>query len=424
MRAADDDTPTLPEDAAALRALLLETRALVDTLVAERDALASQNERLQHLLLKLKRRQFGRSRSGCRRSSCCSRSRRSRRRWPRTRRWPQGVCRPAGQPGEAPPRGARPAAGASAARRGGAGARGDGLPLLPGPAGRDRRRCGRAARRDPRAVPRRRDEAAEAGVPRLPRRGRAGAGAGPPDRGRGADRGDGRACAGLRTPITCRCIARRRSWRGRASRSAARCWPTGPARRRTRSCPSCAACGRSCWARRGCSPTRPPCRCSIPAAGRTKKGYAWAIARDDRPWAARIRRRWCSTTPRAAAPITRTGCSAAIAASCNATATGPTRRWPRRVTASRWRSVGRTLAGSFHRVGEGQDGADRAGDAAEDRCPLRERGGGARQASRHPPRRPPGAKPTPCRRPVRLVLGTACTPARQQPDRRRPSATC
>src|SRR4051812_33865304 len=59
MRAADNDTPTLPEDPAALRALLLETRALVETLSAERDALASQNERLQHLLLKLKRRQFG-----------------------------------------------------------------------------------------------------------------------------------------------------------------------------------------------------------------------------------------------------------------------------------------------------------------------------------------------------------------------------
>ena len=28
MRAADDDTPSLPEDPAALRALLLETRAL------------------------------------------------------------------------------------------------------------------------------------------------------------------------------------------------------------------------------------------------------------------------------------------------------------------------------------------------------------------------------------------------------------
>ena len=66
MRAADDDTPTLPEDTAALRALLLETRSLVDTLstelgtiTAERDALAGQNERLQHLLLKLKRRQCG-----------------------------------------------------------------------------------------------------------------------------------------------------------------------------------------------------------------------------------------------------------------------------------------------------------------------------------------------------------------------------
>ncbi|MDB5377833.1 MAG: family transposase, partial [Rubritepida sp.] len=60
MRAADADTPRLPEDTAALRALLLATLAQVDTLSAERDALASQNERLQHLLLKLKRMQFGR----------------------------------------------------------------------------------------------------------------------------------------------------------------------------------------------------------------------------------------------------------------------------------------------------------------------------------------------------------------------------
>jgi transposase len=59
MRATGDDTTSLPEDPAILRALLLETLAQVDTLVAERDALASQNERLHHLLLKLKRRQFG-----------------------------------------------------------------------------------------------------------------------------------------------------------------------------------------------------------------------------------------------------------------------------------------------------------------------------------------------------------------------------
>jgi transposase len=67
MRAAGDDTPTLPEDPAALRALLLAAWAERDALAsrcndvtAERDALASRNEQLQHLLLKLKRRQFGR----------------------------------------------------------------------------------------------------------------------------------------------------------------------------------------------------------------------------------------------------------------------------------------------------------------------------------------------------------------------------
>jgi transposase len=60
MRAADDNTPTLPEDPAALRVLLLETLAKVDTVSAERDALVAQNERLQHLLLKLQRQQFGR----------------------------------------------------------------------------------------------------------------------------------------------------------------------------------------------------------------------------------------------------------------------------------------------------------------------------------------------------------------------------
>ena len=74
MRAADTDTPTLPEDPAALRALLLEALNKVDTLIAERDVLSSrcdsvaaerdalveQNERLRHLLLKLQRRQFGR----------------------------------------------------------------------------------------------------------------------------------------------------------------------------------------------------------------------------------------------------------------------------------------------------------------------------------------------------------------------------
>ena len=59
-------TPALPETADALRALLLAAWAERDNAVAEccsiaaeRDALASQNDRLRHLLLKLRRMQFG-----------------------------------------------------------------------------------------------------------------------------------------------------------------------------------------------------------------------------------------------------------------------------------------------------------------------------------------------------------------------------
>lgn len=66
MHATPDHVPTLPETADALRALLLAAWAERDSVVAERnalaaerDALAVQNDRLRHLLLKLKRAQFG-----------------------------------------------------------------------------------------------------------------------------------------------------------------------------------------------------------------------------------------------------------------------------------------------------------------------------------------------------------------------------
>ena len=42
MRAAETDTPRLPDDPAALRALLLTTLARLDTLSAERDALVNR----------------------------------------------------------------------------------------------------------------------------------------------------------------------------------------------------------------------------------------------------------------------------------------------------------------------------------------------------------------------------------------------
>ncbi|MCW8087614.1 IS66 family transposase [Sabulicella glaciei] len=74
MRAAGPDTPSLPDDPWALRALLAAALAKVDALhaerdalvverdgvAAERDALAERNARLEHLLEKLRRMQFGR----------------------------------------------------------------------------------------------------------------------------------------------------------------------------------------------------------------------------------------------------------------------------------------------------------------------------------------------------------------------------
>jgi transposase len=54
------DAPELPADADALRALVLAMMAEREALTAERDALQAQNERLAHLLLTLRRLQFGR----------------------------------------------------------------------------------------------------------------------------------------------------------------------------------------------------------------------------------------------------------------------------------------------------------------------------------------------------------------------------
>jgi transposase len=59
MEAPRTGLPTLPDDAAALRALLLATLAERDAAVSERAILQAQNDRLRHLLLKLTRMQFG-----------------------------------------------------------------------------------------------------------------------------------------------------------------------------------------------------------------------------------------------------------------------------------------------------------------------------------------------------------------------------
>src|SRR3954451_11130089 len=59
MRETSTPTPSLPDDPAALRVLLLAAWAERDSLSAERDAQAERIERLQHLLQKLQRMQFG-----------------------------------------------------------------------------------------------------------------------------------------------------------------------------------------------------------------------------------------------------------------------------------------------------------------------------------------------------------------------------
>ena len=54
-----ENMQSLPEDAEALRALILATFAERDAAVSERDTLLAQNDRLRHLLLKLTRMHFG-----------------------------------------------------------------------------------------------------------------------------------------------------------------------------------------------------------------------------------------------------------------------------------------------------------------------------------------------------------------------------
>ena len=72
-------------------------------------------------------------------------------------------------------------------------------------------------------------------------------------------------------------------------------------------------------------------RCPVldPGRGKTKTGYLWAIARDDRPWGgSRSAGRRLHSMRRAAAPSMPPSCSPASPASCRSTAMPPTTRWP------------------------------------------------------------------------------------------------
>ena len=111
------------------------------------------------------------------------------------------------------------------------------------------------------------------------------------------------------------------SWVGYAAAEIA---PAGAAQA---AAPWSAGCARSCSPRRGCSPTRPPCRCSTLAAAGPRPATCGRSHAMIGPGAGRIRRRWSTATPRAGGSGTPTRCWAATAASCSATATPPTRSW-------------------------------------------------------------------------------------------------
>ena len=130
------------------------------------------------------------------------------------------------------------------------------------------------------------DASAQICLPGLRERGGAGAGAGAVDRGRAADRGDGR--AGPRVQI-CRsssavspgpdlCPPGHR-------RSIARHWPIWVGRAAFLLRPVHERLlEHTQGARPSCSPTRRRRRCSIPAAAAPRPASFWAYARDDRPW--------------------------------------------------------------------------------------------------------------------------------------------
>ncbi len=139
------------------------------------------------------------------RTSASSPSRISRWPWPR-RKPPRHRLRHA--PGPPPARGAISAAAqGAAAPRGGDRAGEHALPLRLRRDGEDRRGPLRASRHRAGAVPGDRDRAAALCLSRLPGRDRPGAGAPVADRGRAADRGRHRACAGRQVRRPCAALS-------------------------------------------------------------------------------------------------------------------------------------------------------------------------------------------------------------------------
>src|SRR5690348_8759877 len=86
------------------------------------------------------------------------------------------------------------------------------------------------------------------------------------------------------TPVICRCIARCRSWRGRASSSSGPPCRSGWAMPRRKSPRWWRGCAEMMLASTRIFADETVVPVLDPGRGRTKQGYFWAMARDDRPW--------------------------------------------------------------------------------------------------------------------------------------------
>jgi transposase len=275
--------PQLPTDIEALQALIAAARAERDAAVVERDQALSQIDRLRHLLRQLQRAQFGRrsekldpeqlllaiedieqaiaGNEAADESGGGTRARRQAARQSRRAPRPSAACRCDDRAGRYQ------------------------LPVLPRANACHWRRDLAAARRDPGAVPGDRDAPPQIRLPGVRAGGGSGAGAGAADQGRTADRGDGRLRAGrAKYPwhlplyrqaqmLLAQGLDIKRAilafWVGNAATE------LQPLYARLRELILNAG-------KIAVDETVAPVL--DPGRGRTKKGYFWTIARDDRPW--------------------------------------------------------------------------------------------------------------------------------------------
>ena len=162
-----------------------------------------------------------------------------------------------------------------------------------------------------------------------------------------------------RTTLAERCAGEWRSYNGAEGRQGegwdwtARHWPRGWVAPPPRSRPSSPACARSCSPPSGCSPTRPPCRCSIPDEAGPRQATCGRSRATTGPGAAPTRRRWSMPMPSRSDPSRRAASPKGDAEGPRAGARRrPARRLPRHPAVRRLHHLQAPRRGRTGRQGE------------------------------------------------------------------------